>query len=133
MIATLLRAYWKPLAVVAAVSVMFLALKLYGQIQYQRGRNDAQLDYAIAALKDFKEQVNRLTGLSERMETAADELRAAEPKIIERFTRVEVKNPLPADCVIPADGLRDINDAIGAANAARQSVKAMPRNPAAGK
>lgn len=129
----LFRAYWKPLAVIAAVGVLFLALKLYGQIQYERGRSDLEREHLMAELTAFRKEADRLTGLSEKLERSADELREAEPKIIERQTRVEIQNPLPADCVIPADGLRNINDAIDAANAARQHGKAVPADRPAGK
>lgn len=122
----LLRSYWKPLLLVAAIMVGYFAIKLYGSMQYERGRDDCNREHLTAQLEAFAKEAERLTGVSEQLEQAADDLRNAKPKIIERQTRVEIQNPLPADCVIPADRLRISNDAIDAANAARKSEKAVP-------
>lgn len=125
-IGALVRTFWKPIAAVGALAVLYLALKLYGSIQYDRGMADCQAAQTLAELNEFKAQTERLGGISEQLEQAADTLRDAKPKIIERQTRVEIKNPLPVDCVIPADRLRISNDVINAANAARQPRQAVP-------
>jgi hypothetical protein len=46
-------------------------------------------------------------------------LREAQPKIIERFNRVIIEKPLPADCVIDFDRLRELNAAISTANTSK--------------
>ena len=46
-------------------------------------------------------------------------LREAQPKIIERFNRVIIEKPLPADCVIDSDRLRELNAAISTANSSK--------------
>jgi len=53
----------------------------------------------------------------------------AEPKIIERYTRVETERPLPADCRIDDGRLQHINAAVSAANTAHESGRAAPADP----
>ncbi|PRP71519.1 hypothetical protein BUE93_05840 [Chromobacterium amazonense] len=67
----------------------------------------------------YRQETERLHGLSQIIESKMDALRDAQPKIIERYNRVVEKNPLPADCRPGPDRLRELNAAIEAANAAR--------------
>ncbi|MBM2884919.1 hypothetical protein JFK97_11020 [Chromobacterium phragmitis] len=73
----------------------------------------------------YRQEAERLHGLSRIIESKLDALRDAQPKIIERYNRVVEKNPLPADCRPGPDRLRELNAAIEAANAAiaGESVK----------
>lgn len=116
-----LRVLWKPLAAALVIGVLYAGVRFYGHLQYERGWKSRENEYLLAELKAFKEEAERLTGLSDVLERKVDELRAVQPKIIERLTRVEIQNPLPDGCVIPPDGLHDINSAIEQANAAIQS------------
>lgn len=90
----------------------------YGQYQYSLGQSDCNDRHNLAALEQFKTEAERLTGLSADLQKQAQELAKAKPKIIERYTRVEVEKPLPADCIIDADRMRNINDGIRQANTA---------------
>lgn len=111
-------------AVLVIVSV--LGVRWYGSAQYRAGIDQANADYALAELAEFKRQTVRLGGISETLEAALIALRDANPKIIERYTRVEVQSPLPAGCRIDAERLRHINEAGRLANAAGQPGAAVP-------
>jgi len=108
------------------VAVSVLGVHWYGSAQYRAGIDQANADYALAELADFKRQTVRLGGISETLEGALIALRDASPKIIERYTRVEVQSPLPAGCRIDAERLRHINEAGRLANAAGQPGPAVP-------
>ncbi|WP_225547314.1 hypothetical protein [Chromobacterium violaceum] len=66
----------------------------------------------------YRQETERLHGLSQIIESKLDALRDAQPKIIERYNRVIENHPLPADCRPGPDRLRELNAAIAAANAA---------------
>lgn len=66
----------------------------------------------------YRQETERLHGLSQIIERKLDALRDAQPKIIERYNRVIENHPLPADCHPGPDRLRELNAAIEAANAA---------------
>jgi hypothetical protein len=70
----------------------------------------------VADLESFKSESLRLQGLSQNLELQLTALREAQPKIIERFNRVIIEKPLPADCLIDFDRLRELNAAISTAN-----------------
>lgn len=108
------------------VAAAFLCVRWYGAVQYQAGIDRANADYTLAELTEFQRQTTRLGGISESLEGALAALRDASPKIIERYTRVEVQSPLPADCRIDAERLRHINEAGRLANAAGQPGPAVP-------
>lgn len=88
----------------------------FGKYQHAQGYAKAQNDRAFADLAAFKSEAERLQGLSVTLETQLTEMRQAQPKIIERYTNVANTKPLPADCVIDSDRLRELNSAIQAAN-----------------
>ena len=108
------------------VAAAFLCVRWYGAVQYRAGVDRANADYTLAELTEFQRQTTRLGEISESLEGALTALRGASPKIIERYTRVEVQNPLPAGCRIDAERLRHINEAGRLANAARQPGAAVP-------
>ncbi|QKH37588.1 hypothetical protein FOC84_22705 [Achromobacter pestifer] len=117
--------YWMTAATLGVVT-LGLGVYWYGANQYRAGIDQANADYALAELADFKRQTVRLGGISETLEEALIALRDASPKIIERYTRVEVQSPLPAGCRIDAERLRHINEAGRLANAAGQPGPAVP-------
>jgi hypothetical protein len=99
---------------------------LYGASRYDDGVAKASTDHALAELNEFKAQTGRLAGIATTFEASVAELRAAEPKIIERYTRVEFQSPLPAGCRIDAGRLQHINEAGRLANSAGQPGPAVP-------
>ena len=100
------------IALVAATS----GLWAYGKYQYHVGYLAAENVRHVADLESFKSESLRLPGLSQNLELQLTALREAQPKIIERFNRVIIEKPLPADCVIDSDRLRELNAAISTAN-----------------
>lgn len=98
---------------------------LYGQAQYRNGRVDCEEAQRVAGLEEFKQEAIRLTGLSSELQQRIDALAEAKPKVIERYTREIVQSPLPADCLLDAGRLRNINAGVSAANSARESGAAM--------
>ncbi|CAB3872183.1 hypothetical protein [Achromobacter aegrifaciens] len=108
------------------VAAAFLCVRWYGAVQYRAGVDRANADYTLAELTEFQRQTARLGGISESLEVALAALRDARPKIIERYTRVEVQSPLPAGCHIDAERLRHINEAGRLANSAGQPGAAVP-------
>ena len=120
-----------PYAIGAALVVLaVVGVRWYGASQYRAGVAKADADHAMAELTEFKAQTGRLAGIATTFEASVAELRAAEPKIIERYTRVEVQSPLPAGCRIDAERLQHINEAGRVANAARQPGTAVPSSAA---
>ncbi|MBB1625725.1 hypothetical protein [Achromobacter sp. UMC71] len=99
---------------------------LYGSKRYDEGAVKANADHAMAELNEFKTQTGRLAGIAATFETSAAALREAQPKIIERYTRVEVQSPLPAGCRIDAGRPQHINEAGRLANSAGQLGPAVP-------
>ncbi|MFP3745625.1 hypothetical protein SB816_21360 [Achromobacter sp. SIMBA_011] len=110
----------------AVVMVLGAGVVLYGSSRFNAGTAKANADHALAELNEFKAQTGRLAGIATTFETSVAELRAAEPKIIERYTRVEVQSPLPAGCRIDAGRLQHINEAGRLANTAGQPRAAVP-------
>ncbi|ODA00576.1 hypothetical protein A7P25_21840 [Achromobacter xylosoxidans] len=102
------------------VLVLGAGVVLYGSNRYRDGMAKANADHALAELNEFKAQAGRLAGIATTFEASVAELRAAEPKVIERYTRVEVQSPLPAGCRIDAGRLQHINEAGRLANSASQ-------------
>ncbi|MNU79413.1 hypothetical protein D3C71_690270 [compost metagenome] len=102
----------------------------YGHSQREAGRAQCQEAHRVAGLEEFKSEAERLTGLSSDLQARIDQLAATRPQVIERYTREIVQRPLPADCVRDPGRVRATNDAIDAANAARQPQRAVPAGPA---
>ena len=103
------------IALVAATS----GLWAYGKYQYHVGYQAAENVRHVADLESFKSESLRLQGLSQNLELQLTALREAQPKIIERFNRVIIEKPLPADCLIDSDRLRELNAAISTANTSK--------------
>ncbi|MFY2599467.1 hypothetical protein ACOTHJ_21160 [Achromobacter xylosoxidans] len=110
----------------AVVMVLGVGVLLYGSSRYHDGIAKANADHALAELNEFKAQTGRLAGIATTFEASVAELRVAEPKVIERYTRVEVQSPLPAGCRIDAGRLQHINEAGRLANSAGQPGPAVP-------
>lgn len=114
------------LAGAALLAVAGGAIAWYGHSQREAGRAECQEAHRVAGLEEFKTEAERLTGLSQSLADTADKLATAKPQVIERYTREIVQHPLPADCVRDPGRVRATNDAIDAANAARQPERAVP-------
>ena len=99
---------------------------LYGASQYRAGQDACKVAQTLAELEQFKRTSTELANLSQKLEGAAQTLATAKPKTIERYTRVEVQSPLPSGCVRDTGRVRETNNAIGEANAARQSFGTVP-------
>ena len=110
----------------AVLSAAVLGMRWYGAAQYQAGVDQANAEHTLSELTEFKTQTARLGGISNNLEDALVALRDAQPKIIERYTRVEVQSPLPAGCRIDAERLQHINEAGRLANTAGQPSTAVP-------
>lgn len=94
----------------------------YGKHQHSLGYSQAQSERHTADLEAFKSEAIKLTGLSVSIEQQIATIRSEQPKIIERYTRVVEKNPLPADCVIDPERLRAINESIASANSRKHGA-----------
>lgn len=110
----------------AVVLLLGAGVMLYGASRYQAGVDKANADHTLAELNEFKTQTVRLAGIATTFEASVADLRAAEPKVIERYTRVEIQSPLPAGCRIDAGRLQHINEAGRLANTAGQPGPAVP-------
>jgi len=125
---------WKGYMLAAGVGALVLvtagaAVAWYGHSQRAAGRAECQEAQRVAGLEEFKEEAERLTGLSQAFADTAKKLATAKPQVIERYTREIVQTPLPVGCVRDPGRVRATNAGIDAANAARQLVPAVPSNP----
>lgn len=122
--------FWKMAAPWLGGAAVLMALGasvlLYGSSRYDDGVAKANADHTLAELNEFKSQTARLGGISDSLEGALVTMRDAQPKIIERYTRVEVQSPLPAGCRIDAGRLQHINEAGRLANSAGKLGPAVP-------
>lgn len=114
----------------AALALAAGVVAWYGHAQRAAGRAECQEAHRVAGLEEFKSEAERLTGLSQSLADIADKIANAQPKVIERYTREIVQRPLPAGCVRDPGRVRATNEAIDAANAARQPQRAVPADPA---
>ncbi len=103
----------------ALLSAGMLGLWGYGKYQFHVGFQAAENIHHLAELESFKLESIRLNGLSQTLEKQLTALREAQPKIIERYNRVVIEKPLPSDCFIDSDRLRELNAAIEAANSSQ--------------
>lgn len=110
----------------ALLAVATGAIAWYGHTQREVGRSECQEAHRVAGLEEFKSEAERLTGLSQSLADTADKLATAKPQVIERYTREIVQRPLPADCVRDPGRVLATNEAIDAANAARQPQRPVP-------
>lgn len=126
---------WKGYAAAALVGATVLAgaagaIAWYGVSQRAAGRAECQEAHRVAGLEEFKTEAERLTGLSSDLQARIDLFATTRPQVIERYTREIVQRPLPADCVRDPGRVRATNEAIDAANAARQPQRAVSPSPA---
>ena len=104
----------------AAIAVaFFVGVWLYGGGQYRAGQADCQSARYVADLEAFRDESERLALISIELQERVNALNTIKPTVIERYIRVEVEKPLPADCRIDSERLQRINEGIRAANAAR--------------
>ncbi|MEN5159675.1 hypothetical protein [Achromobacter spanius] len=122
----LLRAALPYLISAALLAAAAVGVRWYGASQFKAGVTKANADHTLAELTEFKTQTARLAGVSGTLEGALQALRDAQPKTIERYTRVEVQSPLPAGCRLDAERLQHINEAGRLANVASQPGAAVP-------
>ncbi len=113
---TAIRSYLIGAAILAA---LYFGLQMYGVIQYRAGQVDCQNAQYVADLEAFRDESERLALISIELQERVNALNSIKPTVIERYTRVEVEKPLPADCFIDPERLQRINEGIRAANAAR--------------
>lgn len=104
-------------AVLLVVAV--LGVWLYGQHKYRAGMSDERAIAEVAAAKQYAAQAEALNAQAAELRGKIEALENAKPKIITQYREKIVRVPLPADCIIDAGRLRDIQSAIQAANAAR--------------
>lgn len=137
MIAAALKmlAGWKGYAAAGLAGAVVLgavgaSIAWYGNAERAAGRAECQEAHRVAGLEEFKAEAERLTGLSQSLADTADKIASAQPKVIERYTHEIVQRPLPTDCVRDPGRVRATNEAIDAANAARQPQRAVPAGAA---
>lgn len=122
---------WRLYLLAAAAGALLLgvaagAIRWYGHSQYEAGKKDCEEAQRVAGLEAFKETAERLSGISQNLADTTEKLTTAQPTVIQRYTREIVQTPLPAGCVRDPGRVRATNDAIDAANAARQPGAAVP-------
>ena len=123
MILTMLGNKYVQLALVIVIALA--ALWGFGAYQHSLGYSQAQNERHVADLESFRTESRKLQGLSLTIESRLEELRTIEPRFIERYENVIIKNALPTTCIIDVDRLRAINSAIAAAGA-RESSESVP-------
>jgi|GEM_PF-1553814 hypothetical protein len=104
-----------------AMASGMVGLWSYGKYQFHVGYQAAENIRHLADLESFQSESIRLQGLSQNLEAQLSTLREAQPKIIERYNRVVIEKPLPGDCIIDADRLRELNAAITTANSSKHN------------
>lgn len=115
----------------AIVALAAVGMRFYGQSQFRAGQEACEQAHRTAELEAFREEATRLNGLSQTLNRQLLTLSEAQPKVIERYTRVEVASPLPADCVLDAVRLQHGNDGISQANTTGQLEPALSGSAAA--
>lgn len=112
---------------IAGALAVLLGAWAYGSWQYHSGYGAAKHDRAVADLVAYKGEVERIAHLSDELESRIASLRDIQPKIIERYNRVVVEKPLPADCRLDDERLRHVTRAIEAANSVNL-IKPVPKD-----
>jgi len=103
----------------AIAAAFFIGVWLYGGIQYRAGQSDCKAAHYVAGLEAFRAESERLALISIELQERVNALNAVKPTVIERYTRVEIEKPLPADCRIDPERLQRINEGIREANVTR--------------
>lgn len=109
---------------------VLLAALLGGVGAYWLGRSDGrqacEAEQTLMELEAWRSEAGTINGTAQLLEGAAKQLAEAKPKVIERYTRVEVQSPLPPGCVRDDGRVRSTVDGFDAAAAARKSRKPLP-------
>ena len=105
--------YWKPLAALAVIGLLFGAWQADRRTQYRRGQADKAAEISLALAKAAQKQAEQA-----RQVSADYQAGKAEREQKERIRYVEVQKIVErpvyqSDC-FDADGLRQLNAAIGA-------------------
>lgn len=103
----------------AAVIAILAAIWGYGRYRYHEGVVDTQTAAKIAAAAQYAKDVARVNASNATLQAKLKDLQNAQPKIVTQYRDRVVKVPLPADCHLDTDRLRNIEAAIQAANASR--------------
>jgi len=103
----------------AAALAILAAIWGYGRYRYHEGVTGTQTAAKIAAAAQYAQDVARINAQTATLQAKLTELENASPKIVTQYRDRIVKVPLPADCRIDADRLRNLQAAVSAANAAR--------------
>lgn len=103
----------------AVLAALFIGVWMYGAAQYRAGQGHCRNAQYVAELEAFRDESGRLSAISIELQEQVNALNTVKPTVIERYTRVEVERPLPADCRIDPERLQRINEGIRAANSAR--------------
>ncbi|MBI3146479.1 MAG: hypothetical protein HYZ18_14745 [Pseudogulbenkiania sp.] len=93
----------------------------------ERAASDKALADSRAALKDFASEADRLNGISAAVQAAVDQLASQSSTHIVEYRTHEKLVPLPADCRLDPERLRQLQSAVDDVNAAifaGQSVEA---------
>jgi hypothetical protein len=103
----------------AALLALLVALWGYGRYRYHEGVTDTQTAAKIAAATQYADDVARINAQDAALQAKIKDLQNEQPKIVTQYRDRVVKVPLPRDCHLDTDRLRNIQAAIHAANAAR--------------
>jgi hypothetical protein len=104
-----------------AVVVGLTALWGFGSYKHSLGYSQAQSERHVADLESFRTESERLQALSATVEVQLAQLRSLAPQFLEDYENVSNETPLPTDCTIDPDRLRQLNATIEAANTRKSS------------
>jgi hypothetical protein len=135
-----LLAGWKGYAAAGFVSALMAAGGTYyvTSLGYrlaiatmQREQADAAAKSALASLVQFESDTGRIHAAAERFSVVQDTLGQKFDVISKEFQSAFKTHPLPADCVPDTERLRQLTQAVAAANAAAgvEPGPALPANP----
>lgn len=129
----------KVLIYVAILAALLGVVAWYGSIRYEAGRNDLLAEQGKLAEVE-RRKVNEQTLASDAGAAAAksegEKVQAASVErtrtVVQTITRIVHDTPSHAECVVPADSLRELSIAIDRANSAagRVSGAGTSRDPA---
>lgn len=102
-----------------AVLAILAAIWGYGRLRYHEGVTDTRTAAKIAAAAQYAKDEARINAANDTLQAKIKDLQNEQPKIITQYRDRVVKVPLPADCHLDTDRLRNIQAAISSANAAR--------------
>jgi len=103
----------------AAVLALLASIWGYGRYRYHEGVTDTQTAAKIAAAAQYADDVARINASNATLQAKLKDLQNEQPKIVTQYRDRVVKVPLPRDCHLDTDRLRNIKAAIQSANTAR--------------